>query len=176
MHALIFGKLYRCRIIWGRNNYIIFIPCLAVLASICKRDQSYLPLSLAYVFYIALSVIACVQTAVPGNSIWASSAYNFAVPYWSLSIAVNLLLTIAIVIRLLIARKQLKTAMGEEYALEYTSLIAIFVESASLYSITSLIYIVAFAVNSNLQNLILPLQAGLMVCGLKAAVRFVPFY
>ena len=96
---------------------------------------------------------------------WASAAYDFAVPYWSLSIAVNLLLTIAIITRLLVARKQLKAVMGEEHALEYTSLIAIFIESASLYSITSLIYVVAFAVNSNVQNLILPLQSGFMVGG-----------
>ena len=89
-------------------------------------------------------------------------------PYWAISIATNTILTIAIIVRLVMARKQLKTVMGIEHALEYTSLIAIFVESASLYTITSLIYLVAFAVNSNVQNLILPLQSDFMVCDLTS--------
>ena len=78
-------------------------------------------------------------------------------------IAINILLTLMITYRLVTARNQLRQALGREHAQDYTSLIAITIESASIYSTVSLIYIIAFARQSDIQNLCLPPLAQLMV-------------
>lgn len=111
----------------------------------------------------AFSILTLVQTALPGGSLWTHTTYNFAVPYWSLSTAVNIVLTFLIVLRLLLARNQLKAVFGAEYAQNYTSLIAIIIESAAIYSVTSIIYLIAFARNSNVQNLVIPVLGQVMV-------------
>lgn len=81
--------------------------------------------------------------------------------------AVNITLTAVIVLRLVLVRKELVDVLGAEYAQQYTSLIAIVVESALLYSVTSIMYLIAFALNSNVQNLVLPFQTAMLVGALR---------
>ena len=111
----------------------------------------------------AFSLMTVTQIAMPGNNIWNQTAFNVAVPYWTLSIAGNITMTILILIRLISVRSELVSVLGADYALQYTSLIAIMVESAFLYAVTSVAYLIAFALNSNVQNLILPFHTGALV-------------
>ncbi|KAJ3476308.1 hypothetical protein NLI96_g11250 [Meripilus lineatus] len=136
--------LYRCFVIWGNNYLIVLIPFLAIVTS------------------TILSVLTLVQSALPGANLWTRITFSFAVPYWSLSISINILLTLMIIYRLVTTRNLLISALGKEHARDYTSLIAVTIESASIYSIVSLIYIVAFARNSAVQNLCLPVLGQLM--------------
>ena len=53
--------------------------------------------------------------------------------------------------------------MGEEHAKSYTSLIAVVVESAAVYAVVALVFIVAYWRNSYVQNLALPVMAQVMV-------------
>ena len=119
--------------------------------------------NLLCVYILVLSVLTLVQSALPGANLWTHITFSFAVPYWSLSISINILLTLLIVIRLVTIRNRLRAALGVQHAQTYTSLIAVIVESASIYSTLGLIYIVAFARNWNVQNLILPVLGQVMV-------------
>jgi hypothetical protein len=78
-------------------------------------------------------------------------------------LAVNIVLTMLIVVRLWCMSRHVKAALGEDHARAYTSLAAIMVESAGPYAICGLIFIVTFAVNSPGQNLFLP-PLGQVMC------------
>ena len=96
----------------------------------------------------------------------------FGVPYFSLSVALNIVLTLAIAVRLLMMRRSVVSSLGPEHAKMYISVTSMMIESAALYSITGLIFIVSYAVNSNVQNLALPVLGQVMVRDVFYVFRF----
>jgi len=136
--------IYRLWIIWGYSYLIIIVPMLVFLAS------------------TAMSILTIYQTAQPGASLWSQSAVSFAVPYWSLSISLNILVTIGIVYRLISMMKKVRTALSKSHAKMYTSISAMVIESAALYSITGMIFIICYARLSNVQNIVLPILGQVM--------------
>ncbi|KAJ7058914.1 hypothetical protein C8F01DRAFT_1232499 [Mycena amicta] len=110
--------------------------------------------------------------------IWDSSYWYAAFPALMLLGAVELLLGSALYSirhRLLVAfslaehsldpldngkilrlRRQIKGPLGSHHAERYFSVVAMLVESASLYSIVGLIFIITYARSSSVQNLIFP--------------------
>ena len=112
-----------------------------------RHPPSFVPL--------VLSVFTVIQSARPGKGLWASTTVQFAVPYFSLSIALNATMTIMIVVRLLYMRQRLSPALDSKFARVYTSASAIFIESNAAYTIVGLIFIISYARNSNVQNLCL---------------------
>ena len=93
----------------------------------------------------------------PGETIWSTISVNLAIPYWSISIALNVILTLCIAGRLFYVRLQLRHIMGAAPMTLYVSVSAMLIESASLYSINGIIFIVSYGINSPVQNLALPL-------------------
>ena len=59
----------------------------------------------------------------------ASTTIQFAVPYFSLSIGLNALMTLLIVLRLLYLRRRLSSVLSSLHAKTYTSVAAFFIES-----------------------------------------------
>ena len=81
------------------------------------------------------------------------STINFTAPYSGVSLALNILLTIAIVLRLLFYRRQIERALGKEHAANYAGIAAMVVESAALYSAFSLFFLIPFGLNSPIANI-----------------------
>ncbi|KAF8575672.1 hypothetical protein K439DRAFT_725252 [Ramaria rubella] len=123
--------IWRCFIVYDCNYWVILVPTMAFMAS------------------TGLSMLTVFQSAQPTASIWSKSAMVIAIPYWSLSIALNA------VVSLLIVCRMLWHFIGPQHSALYTSVAAMFVESAAKYAITGLVYIICFARNSNVQNLVL---------------------
>ncbi|KAI0947266.1 hypothetical protein AcV7_009730 [Taiwanofungus camphoratus] len=118
---------------------VMIIPCLTYLAS------------------TVLSVLSVVELAKPEASLWARSALNFNVPYWSISMALSILLTLLLVSRLLWMRRQITSTMGIEPGKMYTNVAAMMVEPALPYSLVSLIYIILYGMRNTAQSLFLAL-------------------
>lgn len=129
--ALIFMSdallIYRCFILWSSNYWIIFLPVLTYLGA------------------FALAVCELVAAGVPGGDFFAGRSVNFGVPYYAMSIALNLLLTLLICARLLYLSRWVSTAMGAEGAQLYTSVLAILLESAAPYSAVGIMFLVPYA-------------------------------
>jgi len=136
--------LYRCFIIWKDNYFVMIIPMLIYLAS------------------TALSIVMVYQTARPGANFWSTLTINYAVPYWSLTISLNIVVTLLISGRLFMLRKRMRDALGPQYAKKYTSAIAMLVESAAIYTGTGLLFLISYARNSYIQNLIWPILVSAM--------------
>ena len=97
----LFAKLHRAWVIWSYNYYVIAIPFLAIITSagtsfILKINPAYT--HLVSIRILVLSILTLVQSALPGANLWTHLTFSFALPYWSLSIAVNMLLTLLIII------------------------------------------------------------------------------
>ena len=72
-------------------------------------------------------------------------------------------LTLMIVIRLLTFRWRVSSALGSQHSQTYTSIAALLVESATLYAVFNLLFIVPFAVNHPIQNVFIQLLSQVQV-------------
>lgn len=81
---------------------------------------------------------------------------DWAIPYFSISLGLNILITIAIVGRLLLIRHRITSVLGTTHGSQYTTIAAMLIESASMYSAFSIFFIVPFALNSSISAI--PLQ------------------
>lgn len=118
---------------------------------------------LLYFGSVAFGILFLKQVGTVSQSPWDSAGINFTIPYYSMSLALNILVTILIVLRLLVYRHRIVRAMGAGHGSQYTSLAAMVVESAAIYSGFALLFIVPFALSSPLAQLFL--QALSMVQG-----------
>lgn len=79
-------------------------------------------------------------------------SFSFLFPYLSVSLAINILICILTVLRLLYHRACISKALGPAYGFLYASFATMIVESAAVYAICSLLYLVPYATNSPLAN------------------------
>ncbi|KAK2462420.1 hypothetical protein APHAL10511_005554 [Amanita phalloides] len=113
---------------------------------------------------------AFVVTAIPGTALlasfalgilWTWRAANFekvlAAAYLVTSLSSNILLTILIVLRLVLHRRRLLLTLPPEYAAHYVSLTTIIIESAALYSVFTLAFIITYMIDTPIYPFVLPL-------------------
>ncbi|EPQ61278.1 hypothetical protein GLOTRDRAFT_125003 [Gloeophyllum trabeum ATCC 11539] len=136
--------IYRIWIFWSYNYYVVIFPTLVFLAS------------------TALSIITAYEAAQPNSNLSTTVAFNFGVPYWSISIALNVIITLMIAGRIIAVRKELKTVLQNDYTTPYDSVLATIIESAALYSVTGLVYVISYARSSSFQYIMLPILGQVM--------------
>lgn len=86
------------------------------------------------------------------STLWSALSAKLAIAYWSMSIANNAVLTIGIAGRLMLWRWRCHRILGAT-STPYLTISAMMVESALLYTINGLIFIISFGINSPVQNL-----------------------
>ncbi|KAJ7595070.1 hypothetical protein C8J56DRAFT_776195 [Mycena floridula] len=108
---------------------------------------------LVYLASITMGTLWLIQ--VSASNPWASTSLNWTVPYFSVSLGLNVFLTLAIVSRLLLYRFRIKSALGPDYGTQYLSLSTMIVESAALYSIFSLLFLIPFILGNAVSEVFL---------------------
>jgi hypothetical protein len=108
--------LYRCYIIWGSRWYIVLLPTLIYLAS------------------SVLVIITIVESALPNSFLLNGKPANFGVPWVSLSVSLNVLVTTLICFRLLRMRSLTREILAPELSRTYTSVAAMLIESAAPFT------------------------------------------
>ncbi|KAI0786591.1 hypothetical protein C8Q75DRAFT_258851 [Abortiporus biennis] len=122
--------IYQCYIIWASNWKIIALPCMLYIAS------------------IPMAVLNLFEGAVPNSSYFEKNAVNFGVPYNSLTVATNVLVTIFICYRLFIVRRRMKAiGMDDKDTDVYTGVAAMMIESAAPVTICGIMFIVTYSKN-----------------------------
>lgn len=134
--------LYRCYIIYAKNYWVVAFPGLMYLACV--------------VLGIMLTYYQVVQT---NSTTQDSVAVNLGTPYYSLSLSLNVLLTIIIVIRLFRHRKEIKDALGYRVTNGslYDAIILMFIESSALYAATFLMFIGPWGTGSWVAGIFFPI-------------------
>ncbi|KAI5118814.1 hypothetical protein M0805_000202 [Coniferiporia weirii] len=123
--------LYRCFVIWAWHMYIVVPMTTLFLASVA----------------MAILVLSESNGAVFYN-------INVQLAYLCIAVGMNIIYTILVVGRLFLVRSQVKDALGPEHSSTYTSVAAMIVESAALYSVLGVIYIASFSLHSDVSNLV----------------------
>jgi len=118
--------IYRCYIIWNTWKITVF-PIILYLGS------------------LSMSVLLIFESAQPGANFFVGHAVDFGVPYVSLTISLNIIVTALICGRLLSLRREIGKVLGPSHAKMYTSIIAILVESAALFTVFGIVYVIVYA-------------------------------
>lgn len=101
----------------------------------------------------------------------AAENLNLTLGFWSLSLAINVLATLLIAGRLLLYRFRLSKVLNSSYGLQYTSVIAMIVESELLYTAYIILLIVPFALNHPLSYIFIQSIAAVQVRIYTPALR-----
>ncbi|KAJ7593745.1 hypothetical protein C8J56DRAFT_777715 [Mycena floridula] len=135
--------LYRCIIVFQLKLYILALPILLYLATLSK------------LFLGSLFLYAGTKA---GSSLFAHLTVGFGVPYFTISAALNFLITTLITTRLLRARWHLTRANVATSDNSYVSISAMIIESSMLYAVISICFVIPFGLNNHVASIFLPLQ------------------
>lgn len=131
--------LYRFLMFYNMNYWLAIFPGIIFLGQ------------------VASSIVFLVEVSLPGGTLWSPLGIDFTTSWFMLSIFLNVILTILIVGRLLFKRRAISKVLGAQHSTHYTSIAALLVESAALYSVTGIIFVGTFLTANPVQNLILPI-------------------
>ena len=116
--------------------------------------------------HTAMGVVMIIyQTRQVNTSIWNTVIADFGLPYYSISISLNVLLTLMIVIRLVLHSRDVRATLGAPGGISglYKALITMLVESSALYTVNSLLVIGLWAAGSTVAELFFPVLAEVQV-------------
>jgi hypothetical protein len=105
------------------------------------------------------------------TSVYNTSTVNWTIPYFSLSLALNILVTLAIVGRLFLYRHRVIRAIGPGHGRQYVGIATMIVESAAIYSSFSILFLVPFARNNAISAVFLQALGGVQVSTLMTGDR-----
>ena len=105
------------------------------------------------------------RTLMPNNVDWKSLNVRFSVPYFSISISLNILLTLMIIIRLVLHSRNTRTTATALAGISglYRTVITMLIESSALYAVSSLLIIGAYISGKCSADLFLPILAETQV-------------
>ena len=93
------------------------------------------------------------ESSHPGLSLYSALPLAYGIAYFSISLSVNIILTILIVARLLMFRRTLLAQLPRAHSGHYLSLATLVIESAALYSIFAVAFLVSYALNSPISQI-----------------------
>ncbi|KAF8890178.1 hypothetical protein BD779DRAFT_1785198 [Infundibulicybe gibba] len=101
---------------------------------------------------LASAVPYVLTIAHPDTPIPGVRTTTWLVSWYTLMLSMNVLSTGLILVRLIIHRREVRTTLASPHAGEYSSLISMLVESAALYSIVGVGYLIATGVGSPIRE------------------------
>ncbi|KAI0631490.1 hypothetical protein C8Q77DRAFT_1074562 [Trametes polyzona] len=146
--------VYRCYVVWGRDNAaVIIFPVLLYLGAFCTssavtRSRVDRTASLMVYPLIAAGLAQLVESGRPHANYFAGLAHQLGVAYTSCVISLNVLTSSLICGKIVRDSRRSAAAAGVAISPECVTVTATVVESAALYSLTGIAYVVSFAMNS----------------------------
>jgi len=123
--------IYRCFILWASNYMIIVIPVLVYLGD------------------LALGILVLISSGTPGGKFFSGKAVDFGTPFYSMAIALNIILTMLICGRLLHISRWVRKTLGHDASDLYTNVMSIMIESALPYSLCGIMFIIPYVRGSD---------------------------
>ncbi|THH32296.1 hypothetical protein EUX98_g1893 [Antrodiella citrinella] len=119
--------VYRLYVIWGSNYWVIVLPGIVYCAT------------------LALGILELVSAFRPGGFFFSGKAVNFGTPYYSISVSMNIIITLLICSRLFYMSREVRKAIGSQNAKLYTGVAAILIESAAPYTAMGILFLPFYA-------------------------------
>jgi len=121
--------IYRFFILWGSRYIFIVFPIIMYLGG------------------LSMAILEITSSAIPNGSFFGRKAVNFGLPYYTLSITLNVILTTCIIGRLRYMTRKTRSSLEAEAGRTYTGVMAMLIESAALYSIIGFMTIIPYGLN-----------------------------
>ncbi|KAH7911149.1 hypothetical protein BJ138DRAFT_1007227 [Hygrophoropsis aurantiaca] len=117
------------------------------------RELRYWMIVVAFPFIIFIGVIVTgflvmIKSTRPGQSLYSKSAVAWAIPYYSLSLSLNVITTGLMAIRLYQHKRRLEKILGPGHASLYTTVTAMLIESCALFALWSIITLVLYIIGN----------------------------
>jgi hypothetical protein len=106
--------------------------------------------------------LALNQLTTPGTTQKTNKLANWLVVYRTVSLSLGVIVTSSIIARLLYVHRRMGSVFRSPRS-PYLGVVAMLVESASLDTVSTLVYIVTVGINSPLQNVFLPILGQVQV-------------
>jgi hypothetical protein len=118
------------------------------------------------VTHTAMGIMILVSSA-GGWAFRADAPIDFSIPYGSVSVALNILLTLMIVIRLILHGRKVRAAMGAPAGISglYKTVVTLLIESSALYAVNTLLLIGLWVADSGAADIFLPILCETQVRG-----------
>jgi hypothetical protein len=158
--------MYRCYVIYNMKRWVIIFPLILYLASICEctlaKTRISAPQSLSPE---AMGIITLYLASQPNSSLWHGITVNFGLPYFTISVGLNVLLTLMISVRLILHSRNIRGAMGSTTGVSslYRTIVTMLIESSALYAVTSLLFIGPYAAHNYASDIFLPILSQVQV-------------
>ncbi|CAK5266087.1 unnamed protein product [Mycena citricolor] len=128
--------LWRCWVIWCASG---------------RRVVAWIAISLPVLLLFASFVMGTLWTlesSQPNLSLYSKLPMSYGTSYYAISLGVNIILTALISGRLVSYRRTLAANLSPELAGHYISLATIIIESAALYSVFAILFLITYAINN----------------------------
>lgn len=110
----------------------------------------------------AIGIVYSIEVASP-SGLYGEATVTFLLPYFALSLTLNVLLTIMIGGRIWLHRGTIKNNAHKEEVERYTNITSIFVESAALYAVSNILLLGTFASGNPISQIWLAVTPSIQV-------------
>ena len=113
-----------------------------------------------------MGIMLVYQSSKPDSNILNHiGIYDFGVPSYSISLSLNVILTLMIIARLVVHNRKLRSSMGNRATTSglYNSIITMFIESSALYAVSFLLFIGPWGSGNPAANVFSPILAETQV-------------
>ena len=105
-----------------------------------------------------MGIMLVYQTAELTGGVW------FGLPYFSIALSLNVLLTLMIVIRLILHTRNIRTSTGESgISGLYKVIVTMLIESSALYAVSSLLVLGPSSAGNSASDIFIPILAETQV-------------
>ena len=115
-----------------------------------------------------LGTLWTLQASHPGLSLYSKEPLAFGTAYFSLSLGANVILTALILVRLVMYRRTHLAHLPAAHAQQYLSLVTLIIESAALYSVFAIAFLVSYAINAPINQVWLGFASAAQVRAVSA--------
>ena len=152
-------QLYRCYVIYSKNFWVIAFPCLMYLASLgtyfLHGSAGALRVN---VVGVGMGVLLIYQSSKVVSVVWS------ALPWFTISLSLNIILTLMIVIRLILHTRAIRTAMGGSGIGGLSkAIVTMLIESCALYAVSSVLVIGPWSATATFGNTFLAILPEIQV-------------
>ena len=112
------------------------------------------------------------QVSGPSSSLWNAAVSRFNLPYFAISTALSVVLTILITVRLVLRNRTTPAAPGAPTGINalYKTTITLLIESSALYAANSLLFLVPWVAKNHAADIFLPILGQTQVCAFLIAI------
>lgn len=120
-----------------------------------------------------MGIMTLYKTSRPDSSLFSGVTVSFGLPYFTISVALNVLLTLIIASWLLLHHRNLKEAIGFQAGITsvYRSIVTMLVESCALYAAVSICFIVPYAMSHHASAIFLSVLARVQIIAPLLIIR-----